>query len=191
MTHDDPRTGERGVQGRCAGHTGEVDNARERVLASPKKAKEQRNLMRQDLTSSNLQPYDRRATQERFSDDNVRRPRRRDSSLSSTASSLSPSQRRPDWRKGDRDRRTRSEDIRHRLDRDFDTSFDGVIAAAAGAGIGALTARRVGSRDNPYKPREKPRPWKTVGGAVVGAAAFNAAENWLRGYVDDKVEGKR
>jgi hypothetical protein len=193
MTYDEPRTGEglhkRGVQDIPAK---EVDNVRQRELASLNKPKGQRDLVRRDLTSQNLQPHDRRATQGRFPDDNFRRPRRRNSPLSSNASSPSRSRRRrPDRRKRDRDRRTRSEDIRHRLDRDFDTSFDGVIAAAAGAGIGALTARQFGSRDNPYKSQEKSPPWKTVGGAVVGAAAFNAAENWLRGYVDDKVEGKR
>jgi hypothetical protein len=193
MTYDDPRTGERvrkrGVQDIPAE---EVDNVRQRELATLNKPKEQRDLVHRDLTSQNLQLYNRRATQERFPDDNFRRPRRRNSSPSSNASSPSRSRRRrPDRRKGDRDRRTRSEDIRHRLDRDFDTSFDGVIAAAAGAGIGALTARRFGGRDNPYKPQKKSPPWKTVGGAVVGAAAFNAAENWLRVYVDDRVEGRR
>ena len=193
MTYDDLRTGERvrkrGVQDIPAK---EVDNVRQRELASLNKPEEQRDLVRRDLTSQNLQPYDRPATQQRFPVDDFRRPRRRNSSLSSDASSPSrPPRRRPPRQTGDRERRTRSEDIRHRLDRDFDTSFDGVIAAAAGAGIGALTARRFGSRDDRYKPQDKSPPWKTVGGAVVGAAAFNAAENRLRGYVDDKVEGKR
>jgi hypothetical protein len=80
MTYDEPRTGEglhkRGVQDIPAK---EVDNVRQRELASLNKPKGQRDLVRRDLTSQNLQPHDRRATQGRFPDDNFRRPRRRNS----------------------------------------------------------------------------------------------------------------
>ncbi|KAL1582794.1 hypothetical protein WHR41_08327 [Cladosporium halotolerans] len=79
-------------------------------------------------------------------------------------------------------RRTQSEDdyyegMKQRRDgnlweRNFDNSYDGIIAGAAGAALGAMTARHFGG--------EKNRNWKVLGGAVAGAAATNAAENWYR-----------
>lgn len=59
----------------------------------------------------------------------------------------------------------------------FDTSYDGIGAAVAGALIGGMTARRFGN--------EQHRKSKMAAGAVVGAAGFNAAENWFRMYTED------
>lgn len=68
------------------------------------------------------------------------------------------------------------------MERHFDSSYDGLLAAAAGAAIGAITARRFAG--------EEKRGWKTVGGAVAGAAAVNLAENHWRIYTEEKEEKK-
>ncbi|EMC93244.1 hypothetical protein BAUCODRAFT_26568 [Baudoinia panamericana UAMH 10762] len=69
------------------------------------------------------------------------------------------------------------------VERNFDSSYDGLIAAAAGAAIGAVTVRR-------FAPGEEGREktLKAIGGALVGAAAFNCAENWFRVYTEEKEE---
>lgn len=93
------------------------------------------------------------------------------------------------------DRRPRSEDdsnerlwysMRRRregnvLERNFDSSYDGIIAGVAGAAIGAMTARH-------FANGEENRRWKVLGGAVAGAAATNVAENWYRVYTEEKHE---
>lgn len=65
-------------------------------------------------------------------------------------------------------------------ERNFDSSYDGIIAGVAGAAIGAMTARRFGG--------EEKKGWKTLGGAAVGAVGANAAENWFRLYTEEKEE---
>lgn len=65
-------------------------------------------------------------------------------------------------------------------ERNFDSSYDGIIAGVAGAAIGAMTARRFGG--------DEKKGWKTLGGAAVGAVGANAAENWFRLYTEEKEE---
>ena len=74
------------------------------------------------------------------------------------------------------------------IERSFDSSYDGLMAAAAGGLIGAMTARRFGGYDHYTDEDRKKNKWKTLGGAVVGAAAFNAAENQYRVYTEEKHE---
>lgn len=69
-------------------------------------------------------------------------------------------------------------------ERNFDSSYDGILAAAAGAALGAITVKHFG---NDYNSN---RGWKTVGGAVAGAVAFNAGENWYRVFTEEKEERK-
>ncbi|KAH9830384.1 hypothetical protein Tdes44962_MAKER09040 [Teratosphaeria destructans] len=66
------------------------------------------------------------------------------------------------------------------IERTFDSSYDGLLAAGAGAAIGIITARRFGGEEN--------HRWKALGGAVIGAAAFNAIENQYRIYTEEKME---
>ncbi|KAK5171983.1 uncharacterized protein LTR77_003620 [Saxophila tyrrhenica] len=74
------------------------------------------------------------------------------------------------------------------LERNFDSSYDGLFAAAAGAAIGAMTARRFAHTEGDEKNMKNV---KTVGGLVAGAAAFNAAENRYRLFTEEKQERKR
>ncbi|KAK5117838.1 hypothetical protein LTR85_008612 [Meristemomyces frigidus] len=67
-------------------------------------------------------------------------------------------------------------------ERNFDSSYDGLLAGAAGAAIGAITARRFGGTEK--------RGLKIIGGAVAGAAVVNSAENWFRVYTEVKEEEK-
>lgn len=66
------------------------------------------------------------------------------------------------------------------LEKSFDSSYDGLLAAAAGAAIGAVTAKHFAGEEN--------RKWKTLGSAVAGAAAFNGLENQYRVYTEVKQE---
>ena len=74
------------------------------------------------------------------------------------------------------------------IERNFDSSYDGLFAAAAGGLIGAMTARRFGGYDHYTEEDRKKNKWKTLGGAAVGAAAFNLAENRYRVYTEEKEE---
>lgn len=65
-------------------------------------------------------------------------------------------------------------------ERHFDSSYDGIIAAVAGAAIGGITARSFGG--------DEKKGWKIAGGALVGAAAFNSAENHYRVYTEEREE---
>jgi hypothetical protein len=66
------------------------------------------------------------------------------------------------------------------VERHFDSSYDGLIAGAAGAAIGAMTARRFGG--------DEKKGLKALGGAVLGAVAFNAVENRYRVYTEEREE---
>lgn len=65
-------------------------------------------------------------------------------------------------------------------ERTFDSSYDGLIAAGAGAAIGGITARSFTNDEN--------KRWKVAGGAIAGATAFNLAENKYRLYTEEKEE---
>lgn len=67
------------------------------------------------------------------------------------------------------------------LERNFDSSYDGIIAAAAGAAIGAMTSNRF-SKEH--------RARNAAGAAVAGAVAFNFAENWYSRFVEDEEDIK-
>ena len=47
-----------------------------------------------------------------------------------------------------------------------------------------MTARQFGG--NPYDPKARHQHWKTIAAAVVGAAAFNMAENKARAYYEKR-----
>ena len=68
------------------------------------------------------------------------------------------------------------------LERHLDSSYDGLIAAAAGGLIGSITAARFGGPEH--------KGWKALGGAVAGAAAFNVAENHYRVYTEERAKKK-
>lgn len=65
-------------------------------------------------------------------------------------------------------------------ERNFDSSYDGILAGVAGAAIGAITARRFGGEGNRSK--------KILAGAAIGALGFNVTENWYRVYTEEKEE---
>ncbi|KAK0864427.1 hypothetical protein LTS02_005963 [Friedmanniomyces endolithicus] len=78
-------------------------------------------------------------------------------------------------------------DGRARLVSAFDVSERGVLAAAAGAGVGAIAVRRFGERD--FEQSGGHDTWKTIGGVLVGGALANAAEKrWLK-HEDEKDGG--
>ena len=77
------------------------------------------------------------------------------------------------------------------VERNFDSSYDGLIAAAAGAAIGAMTARRFGGYDHYSDEGRSKHKWKTIAGGVAGAAAFNLVENQYRTYTEERAEVKR
>ena len=78
------------------------------------------------------------------------------------------------------------------LERNFDSSYDGLIAAAAGAALGAITARNLDKDQFEDASAESKRTkiLKMVGGAVAGAAVLNVGENWYRVYTEEKEERK-
>ena len=76
------------------------------------------------------------------------------------------------------------------VERNFDSSYDGLIAAAAGGLIGAMTARRFGGYDHYTEEDRKKNKWKTIAGGVAGAAAFNLVENHFRVYTEEREERK-
>lgn len=77
------------------------------------------------------------------------------------------------------------------VERNFDSSYDGLFAAAAGAAIGAMTARRFGGYDHYTEEGREKHKWKTIAGGVAGAAAFNFVENRYRVYTEERAEVKR
>ena len=68
----------------------------------------------------------------------------------------------------------------HPLERHLDPSYDGIIAAAAGAAIGAMTARRFGGKEK--------RGLKIIGGTIAGALVVNAAEHKFKVFVEEQEE---
>ncbi|CAK4007055.1 Hypothetical predicted protein [Lecanosticta acicola] len=87
------------------------------------------------------------------------------------------------------DKNTKNQDKGNFLSRNFDSSFDGLLSAAAGAGIGAIGGRAFAERTD-----EGRKKYSTVTGAVAGALAANFAENkaaeWMREKQQDAEEGK-
>ncbi|KAK1076175.1 hypothetical protein LTR48_009148, partial [Friedmanniomyces endolithicus] len=65
------------------------------------------------------------------------------------------------------------------LERNFDSSYDGLIAAAAGAALGAITARNLDKDqfEDASVEGKRTKILKMVGGAVAGAAVLNVGEN--------------
>ncbi|KAK3112160.1 hypothetical protein LTR53_011842 [Teratosphaeriaceae sp. CCFEE 6253] len=74
------------------------------------------------------------------------------------------------------------------LERNFDSSYDGLIAAAAGAALGAITARSIDKHQGDGQDSRQKKVLKLVGGAAAGAAVMNAGENWYRIYTEEKEE---
>ncbi|KAK3670544.1 hypothetical protein LTR78_009512 [Recurvomyces mirabilis] len=78
------------------------------------------------------------------------------------------------------------------FEKNFDSSYDGLIAAAAGAAMGAITYRNFTSSDADPKLSEmdpetkNQKILKTVAGAAAGAALFNAGENWYRIFTEER-----
>ena len=77
--------------------------------------------------------------------------------------------------------------------RNFDRGSDGIITAAAGAALGAITARhffgpKEFSKEADTQRARTSKHWKMVGGAVLGAAAFNAAETKFHNYFEEQEE---
>ena len=221
VTYNDPRTGERVRERRVQEIPYvELQDVRQRELAAfgrRPRIQEQALVRRRDDSRDYREednPYTvRRSTRrERFADDNYLPPpyprrsedhrpsQRRDDSPSDSDSSRERRRRRRNHRRARSERgapkdqsdgegicwyshKKRSE--ANFLERNFDSSYDGLFAAGAGALIGAMTARRFGPTGEDYKR------WRTIGGAVAGAVAFNAAENHYRVYTEEREERKQ
>jgi len=68
------------------------------------------------------------------------------------------------------------------LEKNFDSSYEGITAAIAGGLIGGMTARRFGGEEN--------NKAKVLAGTAIGAAALNAGENWYRIFTEERAERK-
>lgn len=147
------------------------------------------------------EPYrgDRREYDEDRGERGGRRPRRDHDdrrAYSERRSAVSRRHRRHDDEESDQARLWYSEKDRRDanfFERTFDSSYDGLIAAAAGAAIGAITVRSFSKDDyarNPGEEKKKQFLLKTAGGAVAGAALFNVAENKYRVYMEEREEQK-
>jgi len=68
------------------------------------------------------------------------------------------------------------------MEKNFDSSYEGITAAIAGGLIGGMTARRFGGEEN--------NKAKVLAGTALGAAGLNAAENWYRVYTEERAERK-
>lgn len=75
----------------------------------------------------------------------------------------------------------------------FDRGSDGFITAAAGAALGAITARHF-AHPKDFSAAENTRQgqlkknWKMIAGAVAGAAAFNMGEQAIKTYFEEQAE---
>lgn len=78
------------------------------------------------------------------------------------------------------------------FEKHFDSSYDGLFAAATGAVIGAMGVRRMvcvpGLSEEENKAISKKNRLKTLGGAVAGGLLFNAGENAFRVYTEEQSE---
>jgi hypothetical protein len=75
----------------------------------------------------------------------------------------------------------------------FDKGSDGLITAAAGAAMGAITARHFAGPKDFSRAEQTPkgryaRNWKMIAGAVAGAAAFNMGEQAFKTYFEEQAE---
>lgn len=98
---------------------------------------------------------------------------------------------------------------RHGVNKHLDQSMDGLIAAAAGAAIGAIGTRAVLSERGDYSEykkdaetgktederlaenlqgSDKRKKYLTIGGAIAGALLFNLAENRYSEWMEEKEE---
>lgn len=214
ITYDDPRTGQRVRERRIQEiPDDQVQLVRrqeyEDFLAGQPRPEDGRELVRRpsrgDYLDVDYAPRRRRSA------------RRRSPSTSSSSDSDSEDSRRSRRRRrGDGHRRARSEQgpiekIKEKVDdtegylwysckprkdcnfieRNFDSSYDGLIAAAAGGLIGAMTARRFGGYDHYTEEDREKNKWKTIAGGIAGAAAFNLVENRYRVYTEERAEIKR
>lgn len=96
------------------------------------------------------------------------------------------------FEKGDLNQSLRQRKDGNFVQRNFDSSWDGIIAAGAGAAIGAITVRQTLPFETSEEAREshkKKNRIKMIGAAVVGAAALNSAENWFRVWAEGHEEG--
>ena len=187
----------RGVRDR---HAEDSERTSRRELAAFSQPKNQGDLVRSDLNPRNMQAHQRAMRKRSAPPEKPYHSRRRlrQPSRSSSNSSSNSLQRRPNQR--DRDQGAQSEDGRmdgqgrdndllDQFEHHFSQSSNGLIAAAAGAGLGAVTARQFGG--NPYDTQARHQNWKTFAGAVVGAVAFNATANKLEGKKEklkEKIE---
>ncbi|KAK6420268.1 hypothetical protein LTR95_016972 [Oleoguttula sp. CCFEE 5521] len=75
------------------------------------------------------------------------------------------------------------------FEKNFGSSYDGLMAGVAGAAIGSITAARlVTPKHEGMEGEKRERTRNAVLGAVVGAGLFNAGENWFRVYTEEKEE---
>lgn len=78
------------------------------------------------------------------------------------------------------------------FEKHFDSSYDGLFAAAAGAAIGAMGVRRMicvpGISEEENKAIAAKNKLKTLAGAVAGGMLFNAGENAFRVYTEEQSE---
>ncbi|KAK3054710.1 hypothetical protein LTR09_004439 [Extremus antarcticus] len=75
-------------------------------------------------------------------------------------------------------------DYHSAIGRHLDVSENGLFSAALGAGVGAISARRFGG--NQFEPGDGSQNWKTIGGAVLGGLAANAATKQFANYREKK-----
>ncbi|KAK3720805.1 hypothetical protein LTR37_003468 [Vermiconidia calcicola] len=213
VTYDDPRTGQRVRERRIQEIPDEeVDYVRQRerdmVLARRPDNEPLEAFFRRDYY---YHETDRSRARTGFADahdgaprrarsDRGAAPRRRSPSSSSASSSESSANDRRRHRRGHRRARSEravdadddggyawySEKPRRDcnfFEKNFDSSYDGIFAAAAGAAIGAMTARRFAYKHGDAKDKQR---WKALGGAAAGATAFNLAENRYRVFTEEK-----
>ena len=183
----------------------DIDAVRQRQFEEYYRPRAQRDELSQSNLTAHQSAAARKFLRERSADDAYRRSRRRDDDYSSRSSSRSDdrddqNRRRRNSRRDDNTaltRRTQSEkrnqskqsntydgDVRGMAQRNLDFSPDGALVAALGAGVGAIAARRFGG--NHYDPKAGSQSWKTVGGALAGGLAANAAEAYWQKHRQDK-----
>ena len=204
VTYDDPRTGQRVRERRIQTiPIEEVDEVRDREVdavrndARARSVPRGRDDPRYYRDDDNFDEYvvRRRIVRERFPEHD-RGGRRRGYPPESSGSSRSRSRSRRRHGHGRRrhswSERRAERDVDTFFHKHFDTSYEGIFSATAGAAVGALAAQRL-NRDKPHQDglKQGSGGWKTLGGAVIGAAAANAAEHRYREYTEDKDDRRR